>query len=467
VTRRRPAKSCVRCRRTCIIGWNWPEGCDDVRSLPGLDGTGRPNCVDCAGIPTSFRCTTCGVEDEPFYSHTCLRCSLKRRLSGILDDGSGTVAPAMLPLFNAMVSMGRPRQGLTWLNSAPVRQRLTALASGTVPLTHEGIDMFGGGPGREYLRELLMAHGVLPVADKYLLAFERFAKHRLETIDDPGDRQTITVYLRWRHRRDLVARSEAGVLTARTQNSAQQHTNAAVRFLEWLRTRQVDLAACTQADIDIWFASTANAASVLDFLRWAIRHRRCMPLDVPSGRLGPRVVSSERHRKEVLGRLLTDDGISLRDRVVGCLVVLLAQPVTRICTLRTTDVVERDGLVDIRFGREMIELPRAVGALVIAHVQSRSRMATAANSGSSWLFPGNSPNQHVVARQLSRRMARLGISISDRQAALHQLVRDVPAPIVALALGFNPTTTTRAAAGLGTDWAAYAALRSRQTSRSH
>ena len=141
--------------------------------------------------------------------------------------------------------------------------------------------------------------------------------------------------------------------------------------------------------------------------------------------------------------------------------------VTRICTLRTTDVVERDGLVDIRFGREMIELPRAVGALVIAHVQSRSRMATAANSGSSWLFPGNSPNQHVVARQLSRRMARLGISISDRQAALHQLVRDVPAPIVALALGFNPTTTTRAAAGLGTDWAAYAALRSRQTSRSH
>jgi len=458
---------CTNCVRHGVRTHGRCPGCDDVRSLPGLDGTGRPNCVDCAGIPTSFRCTTCGVEDEPFYSHTCLRCSLKRRLSGILDDGSGTVAPAMLPLFNAMVSMGRPRQGLTWLNSAPVRQRLTALASGTVPLTHEGIDMFGGGPGREYLRELLMAHGVLPVADKYLLAFERFAKHRLETIDDPGDRQTITVYLRWRHRRDLVARSEAGVLTARTQNSAQQHTNAAVRFLEWLRTRQVDLAACTQADIDIWFASTANAASVLDFLRWAIRHRRCMPLDVPSGRLGPRVVSSERHRKEVLGRLLTDDGISLRDRVVGCLVVLLAQPVTRICTLRTTDVVERDGLVDIRFGREMIELPRAVGALVIAHVQSRSRMATAANSGSSWLFPGNSPNQHVVARQLSRRMARLGISISDRQAALHQLVRDVPAPIVALALGFNPTTTTRAAAGLGTDWAAYAALRSRQTSRSH
>jgi len=486
VTRRRPAKCCVRCGRTYIIGWNWPEGfvctncvrhgvrthgpcpeCEDERSLPGLDSTGQPVCVDCSGIPTSFRCAICGVEDESFYSHTCLRCSLKRRLSGILDDGSGMVAAAMLPFFNAMVSMGRPRQGLTWLNSAAVRQRLTDLATGVVPLTHEGIDTFGGGPGREYLRELLMAHGVLPTVDKYLLAFERFAQHRLQNIDDPGDRQTITVYLRWRHRRDLVARSEAGVLTARTQNNAQQQTNAAVRFLDWLRMRQVALSACSQEDVDIWFATTPNAVSALDFLKWSIHHRRCMPLTIPTGRRGPQVVSSESHRKEVLGRLLTDDVISLRDRVVGCLVVLLAQPVTRICTLRLSDVVERDGLVAVQLGNEAVELPRAVGALVTAHVQSRSRMATAANSGSAWLFPGNSPNQHVVARQLSRRMSKLGISISDRQAALHQLVRDVPAPIVALALGFNPTTTTKAAAGLGTDWAAYAAVRSRQTSRSH
>ena len=280
MSRQRPAKCCGRCGRTCIIGWNWPEGfvctncvrhgvhtrgrcpgCRTERSLPGLDGTGRPVCVDCAGIPTSFRCSICGVEDEPFYSHTCLRCSLNRRLVGILDDGSGVVAPAMLPFFDAVVSMGRPRQGLTWLNSAAVRQRLTDLATGAVPLTHEGIDTFGGGPGREYLRELLMAHGALPVADKYLLAFERFEQHRLETIADPADRQIITVYLRWRHHRDLVARSEAGVLTARTQNAAQQQTNAAVRFLGWLRTRHVTLAACTQEDVDIWFATTPNAVS--------------------------------------------------------------------------------------------------------------------------------------------------------------------------------------------------------------
>jgi hypothetical protein len=486
VSRQRPAKCCIRCGRTCIIGWNWPEGfvctncvrhgvrthgqcpgCGIERSLPGLDGTGQPVCVDCAGIPTSFRCSTCGVEDEPFYSHTCLRCSLKRRLTGILDDGSGTVAATMVPFFDAMVSMGRPRQGLKWLNSATVRQRLTDLATEAVPLTHEGVDTFGGGPGQEYLRELLMAHGALAVVDKYLLAFERFERHRLETIVDLGDRQTITIYLRWRHHRDLVARSEAGVLTARTQNAAQQQTNAAVRLLDWMRVRHVTLAACTQEDVDVWFATTTNAESTVDFLRWAVRHRRCAPLTIPTGRRGPAVISSERHRKEVLGRLLMDEGISLRDRVVGCLVVLLAQPVTRICTLRIADVEERDGLVDIRLGHESIELPRAVGDLVAAHVHSRSMMATAANANSEWLFPGRSANQHVVARQLNRRMARIGISISDRQAALHQLVRDVPSPVVALAMGLSTGTTAKAAAGLGIDWAAYAALRSRQTSRSH
>jgi hypothetical protein len=120
---------CTNCVRHGVRTRGRCPRCADERSLPGLDDTGQSICVDCAGIPTSFRCATCGVEDEPFYSHTCLRCSLKRRLSGILDAGSGTVAAAMLPFFDAMVSMERPRQGLTWLNSAAVRQRLTDLAT--------------------------------------------------------------------------------------------------------------------------------------------------------------------------------------------------------------------------------------------------------------------------------------------------------------------------------------------------
>jgi hypothetical protein len=486
VIKRRPAKGCVRCNHITVSGWNWPEGfvctncvlhgarthghcpgCETERALPGLDDTGQPICVDCAGIPTSFWCSTCGVEDEAFYSHTCLRCSLKRRLSGILDDGSGTVAPSMVPLLDALESMGRPRNRLIWLRSPAVRQRLRDLATGTVPLTHQGIDTFEPGLGREYLRELLMAHGLLPAADKYLLAFERFEGQCLEAIADPSNRQTITVYLRWRHHRDLVARSEAGILTAAAQNAARHKTNAAIRFLEWLRRRHVTLAVCTQVDVDAWFASTPNATAASDFLRWAIEHRRCPPLLVHSRRKGPLTVSSELHRTQVLGRLLNDEGISLRDRVVGCLVVLLAQPVARIAALQLTDVVERHDRVDLRIGNDVIELPGAVGALVTAHVQTRSETSTAINANSTWLFPGNSPNQHVVDIQLHRRMAALGISAKDRQAALHQLVREVPAPVVARALGYHPSTTTKAAATLATDWAAYAALRSRQTPRSH
>jgi hypothetical protein len=42
--------------------------------------------------------------------------------------------------------------------------------------------------GREHLRELLVTHGVLPERDRYLAAYERWAKARLASIKEPADR---------------------------------------------------------------------------------------------------------------------------------------------------------------------------------------------------------------------------------------------------------------------------------------
>ena len=480
---KRPAKTCRRCRRCAIIGRNWPEGfvcascvrhgvlhrgrcpgCDADRALPGFSGDGQPICVDCAGIPTSFRCTTCGVEDEPFFSRTCHRCSLHRRLLGVLDDGSGAVTTRLVPLFEALATMPEPRRAMGWLNSAAVRGRLSDLATGIVPMTHDGIDTFDPGVGREYLRDLLMLHGVIPAVDKHLMAFERFEAHILEIIDDPADRQTIRVYLRWRHHRELEARAVAGSLTERTQNTAKSRTSAGIRFLEWLRGRNVKIARCKQVDLDAWFATAVNPSLAVDFLRWAMRHQRCPRLVIPPEprRVAPAI--SPEHRTELLSRLLSDDRISLRDRLAGCLVLLLAQPVTKVCALRISNVENRDGEILLCLGDAPVVLPESVGNLLAEHVRHRPRMVSAANVDSAWLFPGNSPNQHIRSGAMSVRMAKLGITERDRQAALQQLLRDVPAPVVAKAMGFNPNTTARRATELGTDWAAYAALKARQTS---
>lgn len=478
----RPAKTCGRCRRSTIIGRNWPEGfvcascvrhgvlrrgrcagCAAERALPGLDGDGQAICVDCAGIPTSFRCTTCGVEDEPFFARTCHRCSLRRRLLGVLDDGSGAVAGGMLVFFEALATMPEPRRAMKWLNSTAVRGRLSDLATGIVPLTHAGIDTFDPGFGREYLRDLLMLHGALPAVDKCLMAFERFEARLLRSIEEPADRQTIRVYLRWRHHRELEARAVAGSLTPTVQYAAQSRTHGGVRFLEWLRGRNVAIACCKQVDLDAWFATAVNASQAVDFLRWAMRYQRCPRLVIPSGRRHVAPATSPEHRTELLARLLSDDRIALSDRVVGCLVVLLAQPITRVCALRISDIKNRDGEIRLGLGDAPVVLPEAVGALLAAHVRHRPHMLSAANVDSPWLFPGNSANQHIRSNAMSTRMAKLGITKDDRKAALQQLLRDVPAPVVAKALGLHPNTTAQKATELGTDWAAYAALRARQT----
>lgn len=61
---------------------------------------------------------------------------------------------------------------------------------------------------------------------------------------------------------------------------------------------------------------------------------------------------------------------------------------------------------------------------------------------------------------LSTLVQALGVpSIAARTAAIRQHVLDLPAPIVATALGYHQVTTARLAAEAGTTWANYAPLR--------
>ncbi|MGH9154843.1 MAG: hypothetical protein ACRD1K_03080 [Acidimicrobiales bacterium] len=420
-------------------------------------------CVDCAGITTSFMCTTCGTEGELWFAHACLRCSLRRRLGVVLDGGAGTVNPSLAPLVEGLVAMGDPWHGLVWLGAAHVQRRLVAVATGEVALSHEGIDTLPGGQGREYLRELLVAHHVLPARDKYLAAYERWEIERLDSIDDGDDRQQIRAYLRWRHHRELSARAQAAPLTASMVAVARQRTNAGLSLLAWLRARHSTLAHCTQTDLDAWFATTSNARGANDFIVWAIRHQRCPPLTIPKHKRRSPTVGPQDQRLHLLRRLLSDDDIELAVRVAGCLVLLLAQPVTRIASLRLADIDNDNGQLSIRFGDDPVAIPGALATLVVALMDRRPNMGTAANLVSPWLLPGQAPGQHIMPNHLSRRLVRLGVTTAARQAAMHQLIADVPAPVLAITLGYHPQTTARRAAEQGTDWAAYAALKAGQT----
>lgn len=85
-------------------------------------------------------------------------------------------------------------------------------------------------------------------------------------------------------------------------------------------------------------------------------------------------------------------------------------------------------------------------------------MNTATNPDSRWLFPGRRAGQPLHPNGLSGQLNNLGIpTTAARTAAIRQQVLEMPAPVVADALGYHDKTTTRLRNETGGTWSRYAA----------
>ena len=82
---------------------------------------------------------------------------------------------------------------------------------------------------------------------------------------------------------------------------------------------------------------------------------------------------------------------------------------------------------------------------------------TATNPGSSWLFPGRRADQPLYPEHLAALIHQLGVpTVAGRGAAIRQYVLDMPAPVVADALGYHHVTTIKLAGQAGATWSRYA-----------
>jgi hypothetical protein len=80
-------------------------------------------------------------------------------------------------------------------------------------------------------------------------------------------------------------------------------------------------------------------------------------------------------------------------------------------------------------------------------------LANAQRNGARYYFPGRLAGQPVAYQTLHKRLQNLGFPIKEaRITALRQLVLQAPAPVVADALGFHPTTATRQVTNAGGTW---------------
>jgi hypothetical protein len=417
-------------------------------------------CARCSGITETLTCQTCGADDDFRTLSQCRRCSLRARLDRLFDDGTGRVNPTLVPFVDALAAMEVPRGGLSWLSRGDTSERIRAIATGEVPLTHDGLDTLAMSNGREHLRELLITHGVLPERDRYLAAYERWVKGRVASVTEPADRRLIAAYLRWHHGSRMARFAEAGELTESRYSVVRHQVNIAVRLLAWLRARDSDLITATQGDIDAWFASgPSTRLHSRSFLSWAIRTHRRPTLHLPPDRHAAPRPMAEGERLDLLSRFLSDESIDLGDRVAGCLVVLYALPVSRINRLASGDFAPVDGGLALRITDDLLPVPAPLAALIARLTERRRNVTGAGHPDCDWIFPGGRAGRPIEPDQLALRLNRLGVTRAARTAALDALLVTVPAPVLAKLLDRKPWRVAERSKLLATDWRNYVAIR--------
>lgn len=469
---------CARCRRAVQLKANhWPEGylcgrcfgqaletygtcagCGVDRLTPGIADDGGKLCTDCAGGLGDFTCERCGQEARRYRRGVCGRCVLAERLHELLDDGSGSIRPELLSLFDMLRQMSRPWGGITWAKLPHVQRNLLALARGHVPLTHEGLSQLMPWRSVAYLRDLLVQCGVLPPADRHLLLFQRWRAEKLSTVSDPEHRKLLELFAAWHIERRLRALAGRGPLTGSQTQQARNEIHLAIAFLDHLAQRGRALADCTQTEVDTWYAGGYTARRPTHaFLRWAMRSNHMPAVTIPHRSTDNPAPITQHQRLALLRQLVNRDTIPLQDRVAAVLVLLYAQPLTRITRLSTDDIQHEDGKVLVRLGDPPSPVPAPFDRMLLDYLGQRPNTKTATNPDARWLFPGRRAGQPMTPEALAPRLRHLGFPTRPgRTAAIRQLVLQAPAPVIARILGYNDDHTTRIAEAAGGTWRHYA-----------
>jgi integrase len=124
-------------------------------------------------------------------------------------------------------------------------------------------------------------------------------------------------------------------------------------------------------------------------------------------RAGERLTQAR--RLALLRRVLTDNGPPALSRAAACLMLLYAQPASRIVRLTIDDVLQEGDQVLIRLGEPPSPVPDALAGILLQLLDNRQNMNSAANPSSRWLFPGKRAGQPLHPRTLLPLNHQLGI----------------------------------------------------------
>jgi len=441
-------------------------GCGAERGLVSPPGPDAKLCCDCAGLAPLARCRDCGVEDRPYHDGRCVHCVLAERARALLTGPGEYITAQLTPLYEALVAARQPFSALNWLRSGAGSAILADLAAAKLDISHETLDGHPRRQAADYLRQVLVANGVLHERNEPLARTERWVRQVVKNIGRREDRRMVNAYATWVVLRRLRRRADAGEVI-RTRH-AKNCTNAAIRLLGWLDARGCRLADLGQGDLDEWLgAKYPSSYDVRDFLNWAARRKFAPTLQVPLLARNQGTVLDDDARWAVVERLLRDDNLDLTDRAAGCLLLLFGQPLSRIVAITVDQIVSRETEIHLRLGRDEIPLPEPLCELVTRLAATGRRYVGIGSPPSTpWLFPGLLPGQPLTAARLGDRLARFGIDArAARRSALIHLAAHLPAPVLAEMLNIAPGTAVQWVKASGGDWSNYAAMIAREHDR--
>jgi hypothetical protein len=357
-------------------------------------------------------------------------------------------------LADALAAAPNPAATARWLAQPHIRSLLADLATGRLPLTHAALAARPGWHSAIYLRDLLASCGALPAADRQLADYEGWVHRRLTGLDAHPHERLLRQFSLWHQLPRMRAKAATAPLQPNAGRYAQQRFIQAENFLTWTHSIGRQPAALTQADIDAWHATAAihQKQGARSFLSWAMTARHIPALQLPQLRFAKGEAITQHRRLALLRRYITEENSPVRLRAAACLMLLYAQPLSRVLRLATSDVTHGDdGQLHIRFGRPPAPVPEPVASLLHQLIADRPATTT-----STWLFPGRNPGQPAAYATVFTQLRGLGFPMrTARISALRQLVLQAPAPVIAEALGFHYTTTERQHAHAGATWNRY------------
>jgi hypothetical protein len=439
--------------------------CAQWRRLRSWTDIAEKVCSDCAGAEPYSVCSECGIEDYLYDRGRCPACALRHRLDRILGDAAERASNGLAPVHEILTRVTSPRDVIRWLQLSAVPRLLHEIAIGVVPLTFNALDQLPRGRAVRFVEHLLTASGALPGRDPVLARFELWVTDWLDTIDVPEHEQVLRRYATWQVLRRLREASSRKWLSDNTHNNAKDRLKACRDLIEFAHLQGRRLGECRQSDLDRWCAARplGRVPTARPFWRWATEHR-LVPLELtyPSSTDNrPTAVPAGVVQWQLAQRLLHADGIDPHQRVAGLLVILYAQPVSRVARLTQADVIATSIGVAVKLGRSPIRVPEPLATHIRKLLPARRETTAAMTLGqTAWLFPGRHPGRPVHATALTKQLARLGVRVSvTRVAALAHLSTTMPAAVVADLVGIHASTAATWAKSTAGTWADYTVQR--------